>query len=131
MGLEDLIGAKAGSLLKDITAGKAGSAASDRAEAFKKICALIPNKVDNATVVNVLDLMRKQQKAVKKDYSVHMKKNRRLFRSMPLSSQKTRALWKTRTAIPIWLTAMLPCSIPAVRYSPPITRSTAFWENSP
>ncbi len=79
MGLEDLIGAKAGSLLKDITAGKAGSAASDRAEAFKKICALIPNKVDNATVVNVLDLMRKQQKAVKKDYSVHMKKNEEAF----------------------------------------------------
>ena len=81
MGLEDLtaLGAKAGSLLKEMTAGKAGNAADERAEAFKKICALIPNKVDNATVVGVLDLMRKQQKAVRKDYSGHLKKNEEAF----------------------------------------------------
>ncbi len=82
MGLEDLtaLGAKAGSLLKEMTAGKAGNAANERAEAFKKICALIPNKVDNATVVSVLDLMRKQQKAVKKDFSSHTARNEEAFK---------------------------------------------------
>lgn len=83
MNFEELtktLGAKAGDLLKEAAAGKAGDGANERAEAFKKICALIPNKIDNATVVNVLDLMRKQQKAVKKDFSVHQAKNEEAFK---------------------------------------------------
>lgn len=83
MKLEDLtstLGAKAGNLLKEATTGKAGNAANERAEAFKKICALIPNKIDNATVISVLDLMRKQQKAIKKDFSAHLTKNEDAFK---------------------------------------------------
>ena len=82
MKLDDLasLGAKGGSLIKEMTSGKATDAAKERAEAFKKICALIPNKVDNATVVSVLDLMRRQQKAVKKDFSSHMGKNEEAFK---------------------------------------------------
>ena len=82
MNLEELtlnLGAKAENLLKEAVAGKAEKAASDRAEAFKKICGLIPNKIDNATVVNVLDLMRKQQKTIKKDFTAHLKKNEDAF----------------------------------------------------
>ena len=82
MNFEDLtaaIGAKAENLLKGAVADKAGNTANARAEAFKKICGLIPNKIDNATVVNVLDLMRKQQKAIKKDFSDHLKKNEDAF----------------------------------------------------
>ena len=81
MKLEDLtaLGTKAGSLLKDMASGKAADAAKERAEAFKKICALIPNKVDNDTVISVLDLMRKQQKVVKKDFSSHQAKNEEAF----------------------------------------------------
>lgn len=82
MGLEDLaaLGAKAGNLLKEAATGKAGNAANERAEAFKKICALIPNKIDNATVVGVLDLMRKQQKTVRKDFTGHLAKNEEAFK---------------------------------------------------
>lgn len=82
MNLEDLtsLGAKAGSLFKEVTSGKPANAATDRAEAFKKICALIPNRIDNATVVNVLDLMRKQQKAIKKDFTAHLAKNEEAFK---------------------------------------------------
>ena len=82
MGLEDLtaLGTKAANLLKEAAAGKAGNAAGERAEAFKKICALIPNRIDNATVVNVLDLMRKQQKLVKKDFAAHQAKNEEAFK---------------------------------------------------
>lgn len=36
--------------------GKAANGAGERDEAFKKICALIPNKIDNATVIAVLGL---------------------------------------------------------------------------
>lgn len=81
MNLEDLtsLGAKAGNLIKEMTSGKAAGAVSERAEAFQKICALIPNKIDNATVVNVLDLMRKQQKTVRKDFSAHVAKNEEAF----------------------------------------------------
>ncbi len=82
MNFEDLtsaLGAKAGNLLKEAVAGKAGNLANERAEAFKKICGLIPNRIDNATVVNVLDLMRKQQKTIKKDFSAHLKTNEDAF----------------------------------------------------
>lgn len=82
MNFEDLtstLGAKAENLLKGALADKIGNTVNARAEAFKKICGLIPNKVDNATVVNVLDLMRKQQKAIKKDFSAHLKKNEDAF----------------------------------------------------
>lgn len=82
MGLEDLTAftTKAGGLLKEMTMGKASNGAGERAEAFKKICALIPNKIDNATVINVLDLMRKQQKAIKKDFTAHLTKNEEAFK---------------------------------------------------
>ena len=83
MNFEDLtsaLGAKAGNLLKETVSDKAKSVANGRAEAFKKICGLIPNKIDNATVVNVLDLMRKQQKTIKKDFSAHLKTNEDAFK---------------------------------------------------
>lgn len=83
MNLEELtkaLGSKTENLLKEAVTGKAGSGASERAEAFQKICALIPNKIDNATVISVLDLMRKQQKAVKKDFSGHQAKNEEAFK---------------------------------------------------
>lgn len=82
MNLEDLtsLGAKAGSLIKEVTSGKTANAAGERAESFRKICALIPNRIDNATVVNVLDLMRKQQKAIKKDFTAHLAKNEEAFK---------------------------------------------------
>ena len=82
MGLEDLtsLGAKAGGLIKEMTTGKAADAANERMKAFQKILALIPNKIDNATVVSVLDLMRKQQKAIKKDFSAHVAKNEEAFK---------------------------------------------------
>lgn len=47
---------------------------------FKKICGLIPNRIDNATVVNILDLMRRQQKIIKKDFTAHLKANEDAFR---------------------------------------------------
>ncbi len=49
--------------------------ANTRDEMFKKICGIIPNKINNETVVNALDLMRKQQKMLKKDFSANLKKN--------------------------------------------------------
>ena len=78
--LTSTLGAKAGNLLKDAVGGKSEKPTNDRADAFKKICGLIPNKIDNSTVVNVLDLMRKQQKVIKKDFTAHLKKNEDAFK---------------------------------------------------
>jgi len=52
-----------------------------RNEAFKKICALIPGKVDNNLVVNAFEVMRKQQKMLKKDFSKQMKHNEETFKA--------------------------------------------------
>lgn len=61
-------------LIQDASSGKVTK--DTRNELFQKICALIPNKVDNRTVVNALDLLRMGQKTVvKKDFSSHEGKN--------------------------------------------------------
>lgn len=52
-----------------------------RDEMFKKICAVIPGKVDNALVVNAFELMRKEQKLLKKDFSAQTKANEESFKS--------------------------------------------------
>lgn len=46
-----------------------------RNEMFKKVCALIPNQVDNKLVVNAFEIMRKEQKLLRKDFSENIKKN--------------------------------------------------------
>jgi len=57
----------------------AGELNNIRNEMFKKVCALIPNQISNDTVVGALDLMRKEQKILKKDFSGHFKKNEAAF----------------------------------------------------
>ena len=52
---------------------------STRAELFQKVCALIPNKINNETVVGAFELLRKQQNLLKKDYSSNLKKNQTAF----------------------------------------------------
>ena len=59
---------------------KSGSGENVRNEAFKKICALIPGKVDNSLVINAFEAMRKQQKLMKKDFSAHLKVNEEAFK---------------------------------------------------
>lgn len=54
--------------------------ANTRNEMFKKVCALIPNKVDNNAVVAAFELMRKQQKAAKKSFVENLKKNETAFK---------------------------------------------------
>jgi hypothetical protein len=54
--------------------------ANIRNEMFKKVCALIPNQVDNKLVVNAFEMMRKQQKLLKKDFSANFKKNEESFK---------------------------------------------------
>ena len=46
-----------------------------RNEMFKKICAIIPNQINNQTVLNVLDMMRKEQKLLMKNFESHLKTN--------------------------------------------------------
>lgn len=50
-----------------------------RNEMFKKVCAVIPNQINNETVIAALDLMRKQQKLLKKDFTAHLQKNEAAF----------------------------------------------------
>ena len=84
----DKLGDKLGDTFEDLTddakkaftglakdADKVKNGANTRDEMFKKVCAIIPNKINNETVVNALDLMRKQQKLMKKDFSANLKKN--------------------------------------------------------
>ena len=68
----------AASLTKDALAGAVDQ--NTRNEMFKKICALIPNQVNNATVVNAFELMRKEQKLLKKDFTTHLKANESAFK---------------------------------------------------
>ena len=46
-----------------------------RAKLFERIVAFIPGKINNATVISAFELMRKQQRLMKKDFSKHLKKN--------------------------------------------------------
>lgn len=64
-------------LVRDADSGKAG--AGTRNEMFQKICALIPNKVNNETVVSAFEILRRQQKLLKKDFTAHRKKNEESF----------------------------------------------------
>lgn len=50
-----------------------------RAKLFEKACGFIPGKISNATVISVFELMRKQQRLMKKDFSAHLKKNKDSF----------------------------------------------------
>ncbi len=50
-----------------------------RNEMFKKVCAVIPNQINNETVIGALDLMRKQQKLMKKSFMQHLEKNEKAF----------------------------------------------------
>lgn len=68
-----------GPLQKEADLAKVG--ANTRDELFQKICALIPAKINNETVVNVLDLMRDQQKLLRKDFSTHLAKNKAAVQS--------------------------------------------------
>jgi ATP-binding cassette subfamily B protein len=54
--------------------------ANIRNEMFKKVCALIPNQVDNKLVVNAFEILRKEQKLLKKDFSANLKKNQESFK---------------------------------------------------
>ena len=47
-----------------------------RAKLFEKVCAFIPGKINNATVITAFEVMRKQQRLMKKDFSNHLKKNK-------------------------------------------------------
>lgn len=47
-----------------------------RAKLFEKVCAFIPGKINNATVISAFEVMRKQQRLMKKDFSKHLKKNK-------------------------------------------------------
>lgn len=66
---------------------KTGSKEGTRADLFQKICRLIPNKVDNDTVVNVLDLMRKAQKTVKKNFD-NLPDNKKAFKGHEAAIKK-------------------------------------------
>lgn len=61
-----------------------------RNEMFKKICALIPNQVDNSVVVGAFEMMRKEQKLLKKDFSANLKKNEEAFAAHLASITKNR-----------------------------------------
>ena len=47
-----------------------------RARLFEKVCAFIPGKINNSTVVSAFEIMRKQQRLLKKDFSSQIKKNK-------------------------------------------------------
>jgi len=51
-----------------------------RNEMFKKVCAVIPNQIDNGVVVNAFELMRKQQKMMKNNFAANLTKNRNSFK---------------------------------------------------
>lgn len=63
--------------------------ANTRNEMFKKICALIPNQVDNSVVVGAFELMRKEQKLLRKDFSAHFTANENTFKSHATAITKT------------------------------------------
>lgn len=46
-----------------------------RNQMFQKLCALIPNQINNKTIVQVMDLMRKQQRFMGKHYVSHLALN--------------------------------------------------------
>ncbi len=60
-------------------ADKTANGKDTRNQMFQKICAFIPGKIDNQTVINALDIMRKQQHVAKKDFSSHDKANEAAF----------------------------------------------------
>lgn len=72
-------GSKAAEILKGANASTVVNA-NTRNEMFKKICALIPNQVDNSVVVNAFELMRKEQKLLKKDFTANLKLNEDVFK---------------------------------------------------
>ncbi len=47
-----------------------------RAALFEKVCAFIPGKINNATVISAFEVMRKQQRLLKKDFTEQIKKNK-------------------------------------------------------
>lgn len=47
-----------------------------RAKLFERLCAFIPGKVNNAAIITAFEVMRKQQRLMKKDFSRHLKKNK-------------------------------------------------------
>lgn len=52
-----------------------------RKEIFAKICGLIPGKASNKLVLDVFELMRKQQKLMKNDFKDAIKKNQAAFKT--------------------------------------------------
>lgn len=59
-----------------------------RAKLFEKVCAFIPGKINNATVITAFEVMRKQQRLMKKDFSRHLKKNKEAVRTHAEDIQK-------------------------------------------
>lgn len=72
-------GSKAAEIAKDAKGSNIVDA-NTRNEMFKKICALIPGQVDNSVVVGAFELMRKEQKLLKKDFSKNLKPNEEMFK---------------------------------------------------
>ena len=62
------------------SAGEAAVNKNTRNEMFKKVCAVIPTKINNSTVVEAFEMMRKQQKLMKKDFSAKIAGNETAFK---------------------------------------------------
>ena len=61
-----------------------------RAKLFEKICAFIPGKINNATVITAFEVMRKQQRLMKKDFSKHLKKNKEALEAHAADMKKNK-----------------------------------------
>ena len=69
------------SAVSSVKSAATSSEGNPRDNAFKAICAVIPGKVSNDTVLKAFELMRKQQATMKKDFSANLKKNLSAFTS--------------------------------------------------
>lgn len=72
------LASKAGNVLGGGSSSAVNS--NTRNEMFQKVCTFIPKHVNNDTVVGAFELMRAQQKMVKKDFSTHKASNESAFK---------------------------------------------------
>lgn len=61
-----------------------------RLEMFKKLCAFIPNQIDNRVVIGAFEIMRKKQKLLRKNYEWHLMANKNAFKKHEANIKRSR-----------------------------------------